>query len=690
MSTHSSRIIRLRSSILNQLQSQVQLNSIDSIIRELFQNSIDANADEITLKIDLKSLSVYIRDNGLGISPDELELVSLKNYTSKLAALQDLKSIETFGFKGEALHSLSTISNLNIVSKCKSHNGSYSLQIADNKRIVQLANSDEKRFGRGPSYFEIGNLGVSGTVVTATNIFANMPVRKEQIHNMSIYKIIDAIKLVILQSLIQIPNIKLSLLLINHEKLQLDQIIRFDNKSATSREIAYSNLFQSLFGIRIKYEPVKAKFKDIEVFGIIGTKPINTKAHQYLFLNNRPFVPPKEDLKFFNSIFSNAGFTEDIDEQLVSPTKIKGKAFHKFPFFLIRIDCVLKTDILFQDPSKFLYRTNNWTTIKKILEKTFARFLVSHGHILSEDFKKTSKSRSPSPLESPSRKRRSVSEFILHTNAKFGTIRDKEIDDLIRPRSFIQRESLQPLKLFPTKPTPPVINIAEACCDHISKFDKSVNFNRNHLTKGSYRIIKQIDKKFILMTLKEDDDSVSLVILDQHACDERIKVEQMFQEFVCLLTQNPALRLSSPHKFDLSSQEIELFIRFKNNFQIFGIVYDITDSQIQISHLPFLLLEKVADDSEFLKNSLLQHCYDLMNHVKNSELNIENWFVVVPHLPRVLIEIINSKACRSAIMFGDELSEDAMAEILEKLSTCKLPFQCAHGRPSIAPLTTLV
>ena len=181
-----------------------------------------------------------------------------------------------------------------------------------------------------------------------------------------------------------------------------------------------------------------------------------------------------------------------------------------------------------------------------------------------------------------------------------------------------------------------------------------------------------------------------IVVLDQHATDERIKVEEYLQEFVQLLQKNPGLRLKAPLTFSVASSEIALFEQYIANFNTFGISYGIEQKgQVIVTHLPLLLLNKISQDSEFLKDALLQHCYDLNEHVKRAHVNLHDWFECSYHLPRIIIELINSKACRSAIMFGDELNHDDMERLVGKLRHCKLPFQCAHGRPSIVPLARL-
>lgn len=214
---------------------------------------------------------------------------------------------------------------------------------------------------------------------------------------------------------------------------------------------------------------------------------------------------------------------------------------------------------------------------------------------------------------------------------------------------------------------------------YIHPHHPSSNLLANQFGTRKFRVINQVDRKFIL--LAADDQ---LVVLDQHASDERIRVEQYLQEFV--LQPNPGLRLHSPIAFGVHASELMLFDQYAANFNSFGICYTTDTAQVVITHLPLILLTKVEDDAEFLKDSLLQHCYDLHDHVKRISPNFDNWFETSYHLPRIITELINSKACRSAIMFGDILTKDEMQDLVNKLSRCKLPFQCAHREgPSIVP-----
>ena len=119
-------ILRLDESVITQIRSHTIFHSLDLVVRELLQNSLDAGANEITIKIDLSSLSVYIHDNGTGITPDDLEKVTLQHYTSKW---------HSHNYKGEALFALKAISNLTIISKAPDYTTPFAKQPGG--RVVQ-------------------------------------------------------------------------------------------------------------------------------------------------------------------------------------------------------------------------------------------------------------------------------------------------------------------------------------------------------------------------------------------------------------------------------------------------------------------------------------------------------------------------------------------------------------------------
>ncbi|EMG50006.1 MLH3 DNA mismatch repair protein MLH3 [Candida maltosa Xu316] len=658
-------IVKLDEYVTNQIRSHTIINSIDQVIKELLQNSLDANATDILIKLDLSSLSIYIQDNGHGISPSDLEKVTLQNHTSKSDHPNN-----TFGYKGEALFALDAVSKLTIVSKIKEYNAPYKLVSTECGRVAQIFDRNDTS-----GFFQIGDLEQSGTIVIANLVFNNIPVRKQQILRTPTYKLLESIKVAILESLIKNPRIKLEVLLINHEKYQLDEVVSLNNKYISS---SYSTMLFKLFKIKVKYEPVCAKFRDIKITGIIGTKPVITKKHQYVFINNKLFDLSSDDSTFLNNLFGSAGFNAEEGGSIT--TKTPGKPFYKYPTFLIKVKC-LRNQSIWENSMQ----SNTWDIILKMMERMFQKFLETKGY---DVLKRKNWKNTPSPFPSPTEKQKG-DNFILNTKVKLGKLHESELNGLVSNHQYAKKK-IQPLPIIPSKmlnsPKPTISHCL--CHDQEYNFNESLDFTRDHLLPGNYKIINQIDKKFIMMTLKEEQ--MRVVILDQHASDERIKVEEFYREFVDSLQNNPGLRLQSPLSFELNIHESSLFEQYHENFNTFGINYQIVDgSVITVTHLPLILLNKINSDVHFLKDSLIQHVYDLNDHIKKSKVNLQDWFETSYHLPRIIIELLNSKACRSAIMFGDELTMDDMHRLVDGLSRCRLPFQCAHGRPSIVPLAKI-
>ena len=89
---------------VHQIQSGQVIVDLNSVVKELVENSLDAGATSIDIRFKNQGLdSIEVSDNGKGISPDDYETIALKHYTSKLSSYEDLTSLQTFGFRGEAL-----------------------------------------------------------------------------------------------------------------------------------------------------------------------------------------------------------------------------------------------------------------------------------------------------------------------------------------------------------------------------------------------------------------------------------------------------------------------------------------------------------------------------------------------------------------------------------------------------------
>ncbi len=132
-----------------------------SILRELLDNSIDSGATKIEVFLEEGGIhKILIIDNGSGISKEDLKICYLPHTTSKISSEEDLRKIETLGFRGEALSSIAICSNISITS---STTGNESYQI-------EVENGIKKCFKKQPA--------INGTIVNVTKIFHNFPARK--------------------------------------------------------------------------------------------------------------------------------------------------------------------------------------------------------------------------------------------------------------------------------------------------------------------------------------------------------------------------------------------------------------------------------------------------------------------------------------------------------------------------------
>lgn len=157
------RIRPLSEFVANQIAAGEVVERPASIVKELLENSLDAGAK--TIRIDVEQAGVRrvrVRDDGVGIHPDDLRLAVARHATSKIASTDDLAGVNTLGFRGEALASAASVSKLTITSRHAT---------ADSAWQLELAGGDERRF-RPAAH-------PTGTTVDVADLFYNTPARRK-------------------------------------------------------------------------------------------------------------------------------------------------------------------------------------------------------------------------------------------------------------------------------------------------------------------------------------------------------------------------------------------------------------------------------------------------------------------------------------------------------------------------------
>ena len=326
-----SKIKLLPKAVANQIAAGEVIQRPASIVKELIENSIDANAKNIKLIVkDAGKESITVIDDGMGMNKEDIKKCFLRHSTSKLKVAEDLYKIKTMGFRGEAISSISSVAELRIKSKTKTCKIGNEIVIKDSKVLEEKKSEIQ-----------------SGTIINVKNLFFNIPARRNFLksNNVELRHIFDEFIRCALS------NHKVNFILVNEEV----EVFNLKESNLKKRII---EIFKKDY--EKKVIECKEEFDGINITGYIG-KPENskkTRGEQFLFVNNR-FV---KSTYIGHAIYKS--YEGMIDEK-------------KYPFYIIfinldtsKVDINIhptKTEIKFED-EKLIYSLVN-SSVKKTIDK---------------------------------------------------------------------------------------------------------------------------------------------------------------------------------------------------------------------------------------------------------------------------------------------------------------------------------
>ena len=260
------KIVLLDDLTINQIAAGEVIERPASVVKELVENSIDAGAKNITVEIKNGGISyIRITDDGSGIMPDDMEIAFERHATSKIRKADDLDTVKSMGFRGEALASIAAIAKVELVSRTEQNEIGYKIEIQGGDIIDEHEEGCPK-----------------GTTITVKELFYNTPVRykflkKDFTESGYIEDTITRIAL---------ANPSVAIKLVNTGKVAIQ----------TTGSGILEDVIYSIYGKEIAQNilPVDYEYEDMKVTGVIGKPAIarSNRSNQLFFVNKR-FIKDK-------------------------------------------------------------------------------------------------------------------------------------------------------------------------------------------------------------------------------------------------------------------------------------------------------------------------------------------------------------------------------------------------------------
>lgn len=619
--------------IANQIAAGEVVQRPESIVKELVENSIDAGADSVLVRVkDAGKQMIHIVDNGSGMEKEDLALSVKRHATSKILKPEDLETIVTFGFRGEALASIASVADLEIRTK---HRGSeLGWKLISNypgDTIIEPCNTDV------------------GTQIFVKNVFFNIPARRKFLKsNLTEFKYISD---TMIRFALSKPDIRLTF-------YDDDQLI-FDAKPAN-----LINRIKAVIGENTAAGLIEIKHResDIELDGYIG-KPFlakQSKTNQYFFLNGRSI----QSKSLSHAVFS--AFEHLLEQS-------------KNPFFIINLKMDPKVFDVNVHPQKHEVKFEDERFIYNIINRAVSKALSKSD--LFPDVSLAS-NLSSSPFE----------KVFIDDNKSDGFLVNKLTGEIIegnKDTKFnnfthnVHRESFdQSQNGFNDK----FNNNLNNNSNNNFKGSNNLNFSNNkpfsenefnaydfifsHNTTESIEkpkfefdselpqeMIWQLHNKYIFI---QNTDGV--IIIDQHAAHERVLYEKaikaMNKEFANSQT------LLFPINLELNSSEIVIVKQLQDELFNLGYTFELADNKVIIQSVPI----DVCGGYESQSFSDIIHQYEEEERILHTNRR--------DHLAA-------SFACKAAIKTGYKMTTVSIKALLQNLMECNNPYSCPHGRPTI-------
>ncbi|XP_010635155.1 PMS1 protein homolog 1 isoform X3 [Fukomys damarensis] len=656
------------------LSSSQIITSVVSVVKELVENSLDAGATSIDVKLENYGFDkIEVRDNGEGIKAVDAPVMAVKYYTSKITSHEDLGNLRAYGFRGEALGSICCVAEVLITTRTAADNFSTQYVLDGSGHIVS----------QKPSH-----LG-QGTTVTALRLFKNLPVRKQFYSTAKKCK--DELK-------------KVQDLLMSYGILKPDLRIVFVHNKAViwqkTRVSDHKTALMSVLGNAVmgNLEPFQYHSEESQIY-LSGFLPkldadhsftsLSTPERSFIFINHRP-VHHKDILKLIRHYYN---------------VKCLKESTRLYPIFFLKID-VPTTDVdvnLTPDKSQVLLQNKEhraqflienpktnfedatvqieelWKTLSEEEKLKYEEKATKDLERYNSQMKKAIEQESQIPLKDGRKKIKSASAWSLAQKQKLKTSLSSQpkLDELFQ--SCAEKKRIENIK---------IIQVPFSMKNLKINFEKQKKFD-----------LEEKDELCLIHNLRFPDAWLitckrEVMLLNPYRVEEALLFKRLLENHIL-----PAEPLEKPITLTESlfngSHYLEILYKMTTDDQRYGGPTYLSDPRLTANGFKIKLIPGVSNTENYWEIEGMANClpfYGLMDlkEILNAILN-KNAKEIYECRPRKVISYLEGEAVRLSRQLPMYLSKEDIQDII-----CKMKHQfgneikgCVHGRPFFHHLTHL-
>lgn len=608
-----------------------------SVVKELVENAVDAKANAVTVEIKDGGMTlIRVTDNGIGIPKDQVKTAFLRHATSKIRSVEDLLSVSSLGFRGEALSSISAVAQVELVTKTAESFSGVSYKIYG---------------GEEEAFDDIG--APDGTTFLVKNLFYNTPARRKFLKSATTEA--GYVEQMMVHIALSHPEISFKFIHNNKNKI-------YTSGNGKVKDIIYHIYGRDVAGALI---PIEAQNEDVKVTGFV--------AKPYVSRGNRNY-----ESYFINGRYIKSSIIYKAIEEGYRTFTMK----HRYPF--VCLDFKIDQELLDVNvhPTKMEIRFRNGREIYELVVDAVRAALLQKD-LVQDVLKET-----PKKKELPKTKEVKKPEPFEVNRRKEEVQKVDQQGQAVQQQVEKQRQGVQQQIEKPSHPVKKTLTASEPSKNTKKPTYAGLNYNTQKKEFPQYKTDELSSNQ---MTLREDpvfsvqarpDRKIlgqlfktywlieyedQLFIMDQHAAHEKVNYERLMKNFK--EKEIYSQRLEPPMVVTVSMTEAEALTRYKDAFAGLGFTIE------SFGGNEYCIREVPANLYGIGERDLFMELLDAVSQ-ENGTLDTE-----------VIASKIATMACKMSIKGNQRVSLMEVEHLLDELMKLENPYQCPHGRPTIIKMS---